>query len=598
MDGVVRFRDGRSPVQSWPARVGSVVGALAIAACAGEIGAVSGEANGADGPTPGPGGAADDPVATPPDLAVPPDPATCALPPTRLWALTPSQLALVAGTLWPGVVAPPVEVLSDARSFTGRFRNNAEERSMTVPYVEGVFALATDLATQGLADPRRLRDCLGDDPAATLGPGADDPCLRGLLADVGARAFRRPLAEDELDRYAGFYGDEVTAGGDPARALANVIRALALSPAHLFRTELGDADAYAAAAGDEPLELGAYERASALSFFLTDGPPDEALLEAARTGALGNVEGIARETRRLLEDPASAVGVRRFFGEYLFIDDVLEVAKDEARFPAFEDARASLADETHRFVAHVLWEGDGTLETLLTAPYTVVDETAADFYGLPWVGGAGFARLDYPEAQERAGVLSHASFLAVQAQFDESDAVKRGRFIREELLCQPLPPPPPDVEAVFPAPDGVSTQRERLARHSVDPSCAVCHDKMDPLGFGLEPFDAVGRHRAEEVGKPIDASGELLGTSATATAFDGPVGLAARLTAAPETAACFVTRVHEYAMGRPGGSRDACMLHDLALRFRDSGGDVVDLFVTITTHPSFFTRRKAVSGDG
>ncbi|MEO1339145.1 MAG: DUF1588 domain-containing protein, partial [Myxococcota bacterium] len=189
------------------------------------------------------------------------------------------------------------------------------------------------------------------------------------------------------------------------------------------------------------------------------------------------------------------------------------------------------------------------------------------------------------------------SFLAVQAQDNASDIVKRGLFVRETLLCQKLPAPPSDVDAIFPPADGIRTQRERLDEvHSTQPSCKGCHILMDPIGYALEPFDGAGQFRTEELGRPIDATGELHATSAPQTTFDGPKELADVLVDTPELSACFVRTFHDFAFGQTDIGPNSCLLHNLYDQFLRSNGNVHALIEAWITSDAFIRRARVSDG--
>jgi hypothetical protein len=216
----------------------------------------------------------------------------------------------------------------------------------------------------------------------------------------------------------------------------------------------------------------------------------------------------------------------------------------------------------------------------------VVSDLTAPLYGVPAPPAKTFARAALPP-DARAGVLTSAGLMAKLALERETDPVKRGRFVREQLLCQPLPPPPPDVP---PPPDskGTFTQRERLAIHSKDPACAVCHVLMDDLGLAFETYDGIGRRRTIEFGKPIEVAGAITRTSASDAPFTDAIDLARKLARSPDVAACFAGRLAEHAEGR--ALPDACMPGDLPARWLAEGGNLVDLAVAVTTADHFFFR--------
>jgi hypothetical protein len=266
-------------------------------------------------------------------------------------------------------------------------------------------------------------------------------------------------------------------------------------------------------------------------------------------------------------------------------------------FPGYTPAlKATWRAETMAFVNDVIFEGDGSVETLLTAPYTMMNADVAAYYGASdGPTGASFERVDLDPAQ-RAGLLTQPSILAVNAHADQTSPVHRGKFVRERLLCEPIAPPPPNVKAVPPpvAPD--ATTRERFAQHDSDPVCGKCHQLMDPLGFGFEHYDGMGLWRDQDQGMPVDASGEVIGSKDANGKFDGAVELAARLGASEEVRACVVRQWFRYGQGRNETTADACTMAKLQEAFAAANYDIRELLVALTQTDAFLYRKAVVAG--
>lgn len=555
---------------------------LAQTACVGQI-----PGNAQDQP-PAPGdaqapGAAQTPAATTPAAAPPSAQAPAAnasiLPrgfgAPRIWKLTATQYAATTRALL-GAAGDVGDALAGAPGSGTEFSNGSDGLQMSPPQVEQLWSLAADLASRAARSPGALAACL----AARLD---DRACVASFVSDFVGRAFRRPLAPAERDAYLAFWDREVAARG-AAAALEQLLRGVFMSPHFLYRTELG-----AEGAAGARVALTVPERAAALSYFLSDGPPDAELSRAANEGRLATAADLEAQARRLLSAPPTAQGLLRFFTEHLRADAIKTLTKDAKAFPTFTPQLADeMARETSRFIENVLWSGDGRLGTLFTAQFSTVSKGLATLYGAT-APPMDFARVALPAGQ-RTGLLTQASFLAREASATDSDAVKRGLFLRKTFLCSPPPPPPPNVNAVPPPPDGATTQRERLGRHDQDPTCAGCHSLIDPLGLPLEMYDAVGRYRTKDAGKPIDARGAIVGTPAS----DGPVAdtveLGARLAASPDARACLARKLFRYAQGRTERDDDAGWLQDFTRAFDQSGGDVRALAVALTTSDSFTTR--------
>ncbi len=452
------------------------------------------------------------------------------------------------------------------------FDDHAASQVVTATHVDAFL-----MAAEALADDAA-------DRAATLHPcdwGGDRAgCTRGLLEALGRRAFRRPLTGDELARYAA-----LAVGADPDEALATAIHALLVSPSFLYRSELGERQP------DGRYRLTGWELATAMSYTLVGTTPDAALLAAAATGELDQPAGLEREARRLLASPRAREQVGELTLQWLGAEAVLTADKRPDLFPDLDaSVRAALARETRAFAAHVVFDGSHTFEELLTADYTILDPAAARFYGVPVPGPDGIA----PYEGRRAGVLGHASVLASHAHSDQTSPIRRGLFVRRNLLCHELPPPPPFAGGV-PDVDPAATTRERFAAHTANPRCASCHRYIDGLGFGFEQLDPVGRWRETENGHPIDSTGALtdverLGTTTSADYATLPeLGrLLADSRAAP---ACFARQYYRFARGVRETLAERCARLAIEQRFADSGFDLRELMIANLLSPDFAVRR-------
>lgn len=570
---------------------------LAGVGCAGEIaGEPGGPAAGPSGPrdesrlpsTPartgagGNGGAAL-PGSTPEPGVVPPAPNApdakgCALPVARVWKLTPDQYTRTAqALLGTGIGRPGDELAATLPTRPIGFSNDATALELSEPHVAQLLATARRLAGAAAADAK-VFPCQG-------ARATEAACVRTFVEAFGARAFRRPLAPAEVQAFVGLF-DKTAAQVDAAAAARQVLTAIFMSPSFLFRTELG----VEGTAAGKPFTLTPFEKASALSYFLTDGPPDAALFEAARMNALETPAQLETHARRLLAGAATAPGVLKYLNEHFDTQQVRRAQKDAKAYPDWKsDLGNDLARESELFLQQVLWREDGKLSTLLTAPFSMLNPRLGAFYGVPAGMGTEFQKLPLPE--HRVGLLMHGGIMASLARENDTDAVMRGKYVRELILCQHPPPPPPDVNAVPPPVDGKRTQRERLTQHSADPTCSGCHSLLDPLGLAFETFDGIGKHRTMDVGKPIDTSGTLTAAEPEGARWTTPVELAGLLARSPTASACFVAKTFEYAHGRASADTDACALAALTRRFEGTGGGIVDLLVGVVSHDSFYTRR-------
>ncbi len=374
---------------------------------------------------------------------------------------------------------------------------------------------------------------------------AEAPCARRILASLSRLAYRRAVSGSDLAELMEFY-ERGRAGGAFEDGIELALRRMLTSPNFLFRTE---ADPAGTAPGTN-YRIGNYELASRLSFFLWSSIPDDELLRAAEQGLLRQPKMLERQVRRMLADRRSDVAMINFVDQWLYVRNVPNVSPTNELFPDFDaDLREAFQRETEMFFTSIVHDDRNVLD-LLTADYTFVNERLAKHYGIPNVTGRHFRRVSLVDTHRR-GLLGHGSFLTVQSRPNRTSPVLRGKWILQNLLGTPPPPPPANVPPLPEKEGGVTvaaTMRERMAKHRTNPVCASCHSMIDPPGFALENYDAVGKwHDLDENFKPIDASGELPDGSK----FDGVDGLRKTLVGNPDR---FVTALTEkvliYALGR------------------------------------------------
>lgn len=465
------------------------------------------------------------------------------------------------------------------------FNNNADALVVTQLLAEQYLNAAEALAETAMKDlPKLLGGC---DP----GKDGEDACAAAFIERFGREAYRRPLTADEAGDLLAVYKD-ARGQFDFATGIRLTLTAMLQTSHFLYRVEFG------APVADDPklLKIAPYELASRLSYFLWGTMPDGALLAAADDGKLESAEDVANQARRMLADPRARDVVRDFHGQWLQLAHVEELEKDLDAFPDFDpELRPLLRAEAEAFLDHVIWDGQGDLDTMYLAPYTFLNGPLAAFYGLEGPTGDKFEKFELP-ADRGSGFLTQGGLLSVLAKANQTSPIHRGKFVRERLLCQAVPPPPDNVDITPPEVDPNLPTRERFKQHSVDPACTGCHSMMDPVGFGFEHFDGIGRWRDTEAGLPIDATGEIIGSTTKGT-FDGVSELAALLIESPEVERCMTVQWFRYAYGRVEAEADTCTVDDLTQQFAGSGRRIQDLIVALTQTDAFLYRR-AHTGEG
>jgi hypothetical protein len=464
------------------------------------------------------------------------------------------------------------------------FDNNADVASVSRLQAEKYMRAAEDVAARATED---LNGLLGCDLAAD-----ETGCMQSWITSFGARAWRRPLTTDEVAAMSELFaaaraGFEGQPANDARTSVELVLSAFLQSPHFLYRVEFGVPGA------GEVVGLGDHEMAARLSYFLWGSMPDDELFAVAEQGELHTRAHVESQARRMLDHPRARAMVLHFHEQWLDYGDIDALAKDTTVFP---DYTAEIAGaqriEVDAFIDHVVWDGEGTLQALLAAPYTFVDDALASYYGLPAPGGTGAQQVT-PQDRDVAGVLTQGAILAVHAKPHETHPILRGLFVREQLLCTIPPPPPDDVDITPPPVDPNATTRERYEQHRTDPACSGCHELMDPIGFGLENFDGTGRWRTLENGLDIDASGDLVGTDVDGS-FVGAKGLAERLATSTVVSDCVTTQWFRYAYGRTENPDvDACTIDDIRTRFGEADYEIAELLVALTQTDAFMFRPAA-----
>jgi hypothetical protein len=387
------------------------------------------------------------------------------------------------------------------RKYGTRIKTDAVEKRVDNRYesidVGGPFNQVTGPSTESL---RRIYVCGHAPGKHTAG------CARVILSNFASRAFRRPATSQEMEQLLGFVTLARKQGDSFEEGLATAMQAVLVSPNFLYRIERE----HPARPGQPAVPVSQYELASRLSYFLWSSTPDAELLHAAGEDSLRRSAVLTAQVKRMLRDEKSFALVENFAGQWLQFRNIDVVRPDLQRFPAFDDGlRLAMRRETELFIDNIV-RNDGSVMDLLDANYTFLNERLARFYGIEGVTGPEFRRVDVSGMPRGGGILAHASILTVSSYSTRTSPVLRGKWILENLLNAPPPAPPPGVPPLDETKAGQSgTLRQQMEEHRKNPACASCHASMDPLGFGLENFNAIGAWRTEDGKFPVDASGAL-----------------------------------------------------------------------------------------
>ena len=384
-----------------------------------------------------------------------------------------------------------------ARKPLTQWQSDTGEGLMAMDFItiEGPFASKVPVDTESR---RRIFTC------TPKGPQDETPCARSVLSNLARRAYRRAVTPGEVDALMAFYASG-RAKRDFDAGIQTALEALLMAPHFLLRVTQDPAPSGVGA----HYRLDSFDLASRLSFFLWSSIPDDELLTAAAAGTLHEPKVLELQVRRMLADVRSQALITGFFSQWLSLRDLANVVPDPAAFPDFDDnLRRAFLMETEMFLASQIRE-DRPVTDLLTANYTFLNERLAEFYGVPNVYGARHRRVTMTDPN-RMGLLGHGSILTVTSYSTRTSPVVRGKWMLTNILGSPPPAPPPNVPALVENGEGgaaASTVRERLSAHRKSPVCASCHNRIDPMGFALENYSAIGRWRTTEHGLPVDGSG-------------------------------------------------------------------------------------------
>ncbi|HKV37879.1 MAG TPA: DUF1592 domain-containing protein, partial [Blastocatellia bacterium] len=415
-------------------------------------------------------------------------------------------------------------------------------------------------------------------------------CAKLIIQHLAHEAYRRPVTPREVNQLLGLMSEARTEGASFEEGLSVAVEAMLLSPHFLFRIERDPSTGPNGGAGGSTAHpINQHELASRLSYFLWSSMPDDQLLAAADRGILNKPAVLEAQVHRMLMDPKSSALAENFAGQWLEIRKLESVQPDAQRFPQFEDyLRMSMRRETEMFFESIVHE-DRSILDFIDADYTFVNQRLASFYHIPGVQGPEFRRVHLAKDTHRGGILTQASVLTVSSYATRTSPVLRGKWVLENLLNAAPPPPPPDVPNLDESKIGrASSLREQLEEHRKNPTCASCHSRMDPLGFGLENFNAIGAWRIRDGQFPIDASGTL----PDGRTFEGPGGLEAILMSQPDKFAdCLARKLLTYGLGRGLESYDDTAVKKIVSQAKANNYRFSSLIMAIVESEPFQMRK-------
>lgn len=467
--------------------------------------------------------------------------------------------------------------------FINGFRNQTQGQSLSPLLIEAYSTSAEKLARSAF----RGGDTHALIPCKTA--AANVACRSKFVKDFGLRAFRRPLDAGEQKRYEGLMARET----DTLKAAQLVVEAMLQSPNFLFRLDV---------VADPKMKP--WAAANRLAYSLVDTMPDAELFAAAAKGNLSTRAGLEKQTRRLLADARAREALNEFTAQWLRFDRLTTSSKDRRKYPLYtRDTASSMIEEARTFVSDLVWN-NGNFMTLFTADYGYVNPDLATIYGVK-APARDFDRVPFPANSERAGILGQGLFLTLTAKPDDSSPTARGLFVRTQFLCQQVPDPPPGVNTNLAAVSEAKpqTNRDRMSEHASNPTCASCHKLIDPIGFGMEKFDAIGARRdqlslefrgggrgagagpgrgmAPRIVKlDLNTNGEVAGLPDAN--FSSPAQLGGVLAKTPQCQECVVKQYFRYTAGRLETLADRPVILKAVEDFRDSQFKFQEMIVSLT----------------
>lgn len=498
------------------------------------------------------------------------EPGSCAPTPLRvgLQRLTRAEYNRTVADLF-GVTSAPADAFPPDSATSG-FDNNAKSLTVSPQLASLLLDAAESVAAEAMANQGGT--IIACDPAVTT------TCARDTLAALALRVYRRPPSDAEMGDLLDLVADSTAEGDAFPGAIEHALAGMLMSPQFLYKSVPPDG---VVPEGGTIVALDDFALATRLSYFLWGSTPDDDLLARASEGTLRDRETLRAEFDRMLLDPKTAALYEGFATQWLQLGKLAAATPDPATFPEFdEDLRAEMLEETRLFFEK-LRERDGSALELVTSNETWANASLAGIYGVQGPSGEWFEPIE-TDATRRAGVLTMPAILTMTSGPTAPNIVKRGVWLAESILCA-APPPPAAGVPPEPMPMPGETERERLARHRLDPSCASCHDLIDPLGFGLESYDGLGRWRDEADGAPVDN----LGTLPDGSTYAGAVEMAGLLATGDSFPRCVTTKLMTYSLGRAMEGGDVCVVDAIAAEHVTVDGSFSELLWSVVTSDQF-----------
>jgi hypothetical protein len=482
-----------------------------------------------------------------------------------------------------GTITTPLDLPDDV-AIGGFVSVGASKRAVNLTAADEYRVASRAVAAEVFGDTTRWQALLGCEPEEDLG----DSCVETFVRTFGKRAFRRELSDEEFERWVQVARNAAALAGNAAQALSALTSGLLQSPNFLYRVETNALDP-----SNERLKYDGPSMAVRLAYFLTGGPPSAELLAAGESGELDTAEGVKDAAKAMLSDEALVRELTSFFYEYTGTALVSVVDKSPELFPDFNaDMRRSMQEGTRLFLEKIVLAPKADVRTFFDSDQTFADATLAPIYGLT-PPSSGFAQFTFPPEQGRAGILSQAGVLAAHSRPNFTSPTARGLFVLQAFFCTMPDPPPPDVMIDLTIPDPTWTTRQKVEQIRVEPTCAMCHVRFDPIGLALEHFDAIGQYRETENGRPIDATGAF----EDGTEFDGALGLGKALHDSGRVTECLLRNFYRSVNGRDDDVHDPLQIEGMMTSLKSRGYVFRDLVADFVVSDAFRSAPRVPTTD-